>query len=244
MARIIILLLDSFGIGSSEDAVAYGDSGADTFRHIVEYCQTSKTTVHRKLPGPIRLPNLKKRGLFAASRLSRGEALSSCDTDCIEHSQYGYCVEISHGKDTPSGHWEIAGVPVLFDWGYFPHTVPTFPDALIRDFIEKAKLPGILGNCHASGTVIIEELGEEHIKTGKPIVYTSADSVFQIAAHEQAFGLDRLFEISQIARELVDPLNIGRVISRPFLGTKGQFYRTGNRKDYSMPPLLQPYLKS
>jgi phosphopentomutase len=236
MARVIILLLDSFGIGSSEDAVLYGDSGADTFKHIVEFCQDSKTTVHRKLPGPIRLPNLAKRGLFAASRLSRNEPLSPSDTNCIEHSQYGYCVEISHGKDTPSGHWEIAGVPVLFDWGYFPDTVPTFPDDLIKTFIEKAKLPGILGNCHASGTVIIEELGEEHIKTGKPIVYTSADSVFQIAAHEQVFGLERLYEISQIARELIEPLNIGRVIARPFLGTKGHFYRTGNRKDYSMPP--------
>ncbi len=236
MARAIILLLDSFGIGSSEDAALYGDSGADTFKHIVEYCQGSKTTVHRKQPGPIRLPNLTKRGLFAASRLSRGEALSSSDTNSIEHSQYGYCVEISHGKDTPSGHWEIAGVPVLFDWGYFPDTVPTFPDALIQEFIKQAQLPGILGNCHASGTVIIEQLGEEHIKTGKPIVYTSADSVFQIAAHEEAFGLGRLYEISQLARKLVDPLSIGRVIARPFLGIPGQFYRTGNRKDYSMPP--------
>ncbi len=136
--------------------------------------------------------------------------------------------------DTPSGHWEIAGVPVLFDWSYFPQTVPTFPPELISAFVERAGLPGILGDKHASGTEIIKELGEEHVRTGKPICYTSGDSVFQIAVHEEHFGLERLYEI---ARELVDPYNIGRVIARPFIGEAAEdFQRTGNRRDYSVLP--------
>src|SRR3990167_5484703 len=149
---------------------------------------------------------------------------------------YGCAEELSHGKDTQSGHWEIAGVPVLFDWGYFSNDNPCFPEALLQQFIAEAKLPGVLGNKHASGTVIIEELGAEHQRTGKPIVYTSADSVFQIAAHEESFGLERLYEICEIARRLVDKYNIGRVIARPFLGTPGYYKRTGNRHDYATPP--------
>lgn len=236
MARAIILLLDSFGIGSSEDAIEYGDQGADTFGHIIAYCQNNLSTDKRKYIGPLQIPNLTKRGLLAASRLSQGKTLRSSDLTNIDHAQFGYCVEISHGKDTPSGHWEICGVPVLFDWGYFPDTCPTFPPDLIQNFVQASHLPGILGDQHASGTTIIAELGEEHIRTGKPIVYTSGDSVFQIAAHEEHFGLDRLYQICEIARNLVDPLNIGRVIARPFVGTPGNFYRTGNRKDYSMMP--------
>jgi phosphopentomutase len=150
---------------------------------------------------------------------------------------FGHAKELSRGKDTPSGHWEIAGVPVDFDWGYFPLTVPTFPAELTDALIEEAKLPGILGNCHASGTTIIAELGEEHIKTGKPICYTSADSVFQIAAHEEHFGLERLYEVCEIAFKLVEPYNIGRVIARPFLGeTPTDFKRTANRRDLAVPP--------
>lgn len=236
MARAIILLLDSFGIGSSEDAIEYGDQGADTFGHIIAYCQNNLSTDKRKYIGPLQIPNLTKRGLLAASRLSQGKTLRNSDLTNIDHAQFGYCVEISHGKDTPSGHWEICGVPVLFDWGYFPDTCPTFPPDLIQNFVQASHLPGILGDQHASGTTIIAELGEEHIRTGKPIVYTSGDSVFQIAAHEEHFGLDRLYQICEIARNLVDPLNIGRVIARPFVGTPGNFYRTGNRKDYSMMP--------
>ena len=141
-------------------------------------------------------------------------------------------------EDTPSGHWEMAGVPVPFKWGTFPETVPCFPDSLIDNFLLQTGLPGILGNCHASGTEIIKQLGEEHIKTGKPICYTSADSVFQIAAHEQHFGLERLLEISAIAKSLVDDLNITRVIARPFIGeTAATFQRTANRKDLTTPPI-------
>jgi phosphopentomutase len=151
-------------------------------------------------------------------------------------SAYGCASEQSHGKDTPSGHWEIAGVPVLFDWGYFPPAYPSFPQELINELIARAKLPGILANRHASGTEIIVELGEEHERTGKPIMYTSGDSVFQIAAHEESFGLERLYEISLIARELVNEHKIGRVIARPFLGKPGSYKRTGNRRDFSIPP--------
>jgi phosphopentomutase len=144
---------------------------------------------------------------------------------------------MSSGKDTPSGHWEIAGLPVLFDWGYFTGKTDTFPPELLDKLIERANLPGVLGNCHASGTTIIAELGDEHVRTGKPIVYTSADSVFQIACHEEAFGLDRLYELCDIARELVDEYNIGRIIARPFVGDGPDSYvRTGNRRDLTTPP--------
>ena len=150
---------------------------------------------------------------------------------------YGAAQEISTGKDTPSGHWEIAAVPVPFDWGYFPQTVPTFPQSLTDAIIERGEVPGVLGNRHASGTEIIEMFGEEHIQSGKPICYTSSDSVIQIAAHEQHFGLDRLYELCLVVRELVDPLNIGRVIARPFVGeAAGDFERTANRRDFAVPP--------
>jgi phosphopentomutase len=152
--------------------------------------------------------------------------------------QWGYGVETSRGKDTPSGHWEIAGTPVDFDWGYFPQTIPALPESLTRSMIAEANLSGILANRHASGTAVIVDYGEEHLRTLKPICYTSADSVLQIAAHEEAFGLERLYELCRISRRLCDPLNIGRVIARPFLGkTAPEFARTANRKDFSMPPL-------
>jgi len=149
---------------------------------------------------------------------------------------YGAAREKSLGKDTPSGHWEMAGVPVLTEWGYFPRREPCFPTALTDALIVRAGVPGLLGNRHASGTEIIAELGDAHVTSGKPIAYTSGDSVFQIAAHEDSFGLERLYDICAIARQLVDAYNIGRVIARPFAGAAGQFTRTGNRRDYSQPP--------
>ncbi len=229
MARAFIILLDSFGIGASEDAVKYGDAGADTLRHIAEYCLATR---HR----PLHIPNLTRLGINGAAIISTGKPVAGLATDIIIEAAYGCAVENSFGKDTPSGHWEIAGVPALFDWGYFPPEYPSFPQELLDDLIAQAHLPGVLGNKHASGTEIIVELGEEHQKTGKPIVYTSADSVFQIAAHEKNVGLERLDEICLIARKLVDEYNIGRVIARPFLGTPGHYYRTGNRRDYAVPP--------
>jgi len=151
--------------------------------------------------------------------------------------RYGHAAELSSGKDTPSGHWEIAGLPVLFDWGYFTGKTDTFPPELLEKLIKRADLPGVLGNCHASGTTIIAELGDEHVRTGKPIVYTSADSVFQIACHEEAFGLERLYALCDIERELVDEYKIGRSIARPFVGDGPATYvRTGNRRDLTTPP--------
>lgn len=228
MPRAIILLFDSFGIGASQDAKQYGDAGANTLGHIADYrAQQNK---------PLQLPNLSRLGLAMAALSSTGIFPTGLDRNAVISGAYGYAVEQSKGKDTPSGHWEIAGVPVLFDWGYFPPEYPSFPKALTDVFIQRGNLPGILGNRHASGTQIIDELGEEHINSGKPIAYTSGDSVFQIAAHEESFGLQKLYDLCKLARELVDPYNIGRVIARPFTGTPGNFRRTGNRRDLSIPP--------
>ena len=245
-ARVCILLMDSLGIGASLDAPAYGDEGANTFGSIHQACLESRADIPGLRHGPLLIPNLTRLGLYHATVASSGVKLLDLATVAEPAGYYGYAVEQSLGKDTPSGHWELAGVPVLFEWGYFPETIPCFPAELIEEFITLAALPGVLGLKHASGTDIIAELGEEHILSGKPIVYTSADSVFQIAAHEQYFGLQRLYEISEIARKLVDKYQVGRVISRPFIGTPGSFKRTGNRRDYAtLPPelTLLDYLK-
>jgi len=236
MPRAFIILLDSFGVGATSDAVKYGDVGADTLRHIAEFCASGKANKEGVRQGPLALPNLTRLGLNEAAIASSGKSVPGLSTDSPLQGAYGCAAEVSHGKDTPSGHWEIAGVPVLFDWGYFSPEYPSFPKKLLDAFIKKAEIPGILGNIHASGTDIIAELGDEHLRTGKPIVYTSADSVFQIAAHEEFFGLQKLQDICLIARDLVDAYNIGRVIARPFSGESGHYYRTGNRRDYSIPP--------
>jgi phosphopentomutase len=191
----------------------------------------------RSAEGPLQLPNLARLGLYEASRESTGQYPAGAETSVEVIGAYGFAEEMSSGKDTPSGHWEIAGVPVLFDWGYFTDKTDTFPRKLLDSLIERSGVPGVLGNCHSSGTVIIAELGDEHVRTGKPIVYTSADSVFQVAAHEQAFGLDRLYRFCDIARGLVDEYNVGRVIARPFVGDSADNYmRTGNRRDLTTPP--------
>src|SRR5690606_36809912 len=153
------------------------------------------------------------------------------------NGKFGWAQELSSGKDTPSGHWEMAGVPVLFDWGYFLEPTNSFPQELLDKIVEEASLPGYLGNCHASGTTIIADLGEEHMRTGKPIFYTSADSVFQIACHEESFGLEKLYQLCECVRRLLEPYNVGRVIARPFVGdNSSNFKRTGNRRDYAVPP--------
>jgi phosphopentomutase len=224
MSRALLCILDSAGIGGAPDAEAYGNKGANTLGHIAAL-------------RPMHLPNLSKLGLGHAMQAATGEAPRGFDLDIQPIGQWGYAVETSKGKDTPSGHWEIAGVPVTFEWGYFPQTIPCFPKELTDAMIAQAKLPGILGNKHASGTAIIEEFGVEHMRTAKPIVYTSADSVLQIAAHEESFGLDNLYRLCKIAFPLVAPFRIGRVIARPFTGTSpANFERTGNRRDYSVKP--------
>ncbi len=230
MKRAIILVMDSFGIGACDDAEKFGDTGSNTLGNIAKACESDRGK-------PLHLPNLASLGLFHAASESCGNPPAGCALPTEISGCYGYAAELSTGKDTPSGHWEMAGVPVLFDWGYFEKKTGSFPQALLDELIERANLPGVLGNCHASGTEIIRELGEEHVKSGKPIVYTSADSVFQIACHEDSFGLDALYELCAVARELVDDYNIGRVIARPFVGDDADSYsRTGNRKDLAVPP--------
>lgn len=244
--RVCILLMDSFGIGASLDAARYGDAGANTFMHIHEACERGNGDIAGSRQGILKLPNLAQLGLYHAAVASSGVAFVDLALLPEPSSYYGYAVEQSLGKDTPSGHWELAGVPVTFEWGYFPDKPHCFPAELIDAFVKQANLPGVLGEKHASGTTILDELGDEHMRTGKPIVYTSADSVFQIAAHEDTFGLDRLYQICDIARNLVDQYQIGRVIARPFTGQAGSFKRTANRKDYAtLPPAktLLDYLK-
>lgn len=234
--RVIILLMDSLGIGASLDAVKYGDEGANTFAHIAKAALEGQADKIGLRQGPLKLPHLTKLGLYHATLASSGLKWLDLSSTPTPTCLYGYAVEQSFGKDTPSGHWELAGVPVLFDWGYFPDTMPCFPSALIDEWLKRTGLPGALGQIHASGTEIIQAYGQEHLLTGKPIIYTSADSVFQIAAHEETFGLQRLYDICEVARELVDAYQIGRVIARPFVGQPGSFIRTGNRRDYAIPP--------
>jgi phosphopentomutase len=236
MARAIVIVLDSVGCGGAEDAAAYGDEGADTLGHIAEACTNGRGDRQGLRRGPLSLPNLDRLGLGQAMAASTGRKPPGL-SDVEPIGQWGFGVETSRGKDTPSGHWEIAGTPVRFDWGYFPQTIPAFPPSLTAALIAQANLPGILGDKHASGAGVIQELGEEHLRSLKPICYTSADSVLQIAAHEEAFGLERLYDLCRIARRLCDPLNIGRVIARPFVGRRaGEFTRTPHRKDFAIPP--------
>lgn len=229
MRRVILIVLDSFGLGGAPDASAFGDEGANTLGTIAQFCDDN----HRAL----NMPNMMALGLGHAAQLACGRFPTGLNAEIPVVGLWGAACEVSKGKDTPSGHWEIAGLPVPFDWGYFPKTVPAFPDDLIETITRQQNLTGILGNCHASGTDIIAQFGEEHIRTGKPIFYTSTDSVLQVAAHEEHFGLERLYELCTALRILVDPLNIGRVIARPFIGeNSSNFERTGNRRDFAVPP--------
>ncbi len=233
MSRIILCVLDSAGCGGAPDAAAFGDEGANTLGHIALACAGGRVEEGRS--GSLLVPNLERLGLGAAMRLASGMDLPGFASK--PQGFWGAATEVSLGKDTPSGHWELAGVPVPWDWFYFPNTVPTFPPELIAEFCRRAKLPGILGDCHAPGIPIVEKLGAESVRTGKPICYTSADSVFQIAAHEAAFGLERLYGICRIAADLMHPMRVGRVIARPFLGDDlAGFKRTSNRRDYAMTP--------
>ena len=218
--RALIIVIDSFGIGYLPDAEKYGDGGANTALHI---CQTV---------GGASWPFLQKMGLGNASELL-GNTLPGCEA--VEHplADFGVMKEKSPGKDTTTGHWEIAGLELTKPFTVFPPEYPSFPDALVKAFTAKTGR-GVLGNKAASGTVIIEELGAEHIKTGKPIIYTSGDSVFQIAAHEDVIPVEELYEMCRKARSLCDEYQVGRVIARPFVGKPGSFTRTKGRKDFSI----------
>ena len=237
MPRAIIVVLDSVGIGGAPDAKAFGDEGSDTLGHIALACARGEADKEGLRSGPLSLPNMEAMGLGLASEMANGERPAGFDFDGPATASYTCAAEVSSGKDTPSGHWEIAGVPVLKQWCHFPETQPAFPSDLTDAMIKQGDLPGILGNKHASGTEIIKEHGIAHITSGSPIVYTSADSVVQIAAHEDFFGLERLYKLCAITRKLVDPLDVQRVVARPFIGKSADtFERTGNRRDYSVPP--------
>ena len=223
MSRAFLFVMDSVGIGGAPDAASFGDEGSNTVGHISD---------HKKL----HIPNLTNLGLAKAVKAASGSA-HGLDVEAPTTGSFGFATEVSQGKDTITGHWEMAGVPLKFGWGYFPHSIPAFPQSLMDEILKRCNLPGFLAMCHASGTQVIEDFGEEHMRSGKPIIYTSADSVLQIAAHEESFGLQRLYDVCKVARELTFALNIGRVIARPFLGTTAaNFTRTGNRKDYAVLP--------
>ena len=243
MSRAFILVADSLGIGGAADAERFGDKGADTFGHIAKACAVGDADIRGVREGPLDIPNLTRLGLVRASARSRGTSPDGVDADVEPQAAYGCASQQSLGKDTPSGHWEIAGLPVDFEWGFFPRIEPCFPTELITNLVTRCDLPGILGDKHASGTDIITDFGEEQIRSGKPICYTSADSVFQIAAHEQHFGLEHLYEVCAVAKELLRPLTIGRVIARPFIGEDADsFKRTANRRDLTTPPHAETLL--
>ncbi|HEV7700248.1 MAG TPA: phosphopentomutase [Pyrinomonadaceae bacterium] len=225
--RICLMVMDSAGIGEMPDAASWGDAGADTIGHILESRRVD-------------LPNLQRLGLGNIMPL---KGLAAIDAPI---GSYGKCTLKSNGKDTTTGHWEMAGIILEKAFPTFPHG---FPPRVLDRFVAEAKVPGVLGNIPASGTEIIKQLGEEHVATGKPIVYTSADSVFQIAAHEEVVPIDRLYEICEIARGILQGEDkVGRVIARPFLGNNAaDFKRTENRHDYAVPPPVKnllPLLKN
>ena len=217
MNNFFLIILDGVGIGELPDAADYGDEGSDTLCNIAEAVNG------------LNLPNLEKLGI---GNIKEIKGIKKTDKPI---ASYGKMKEVSKGKDSTTGHWEIGGLYVDTDFSYFPNG---FPKEIINKFLELTGCKGVLGNKPASGTEIIKELGDKHVETGYPIVYTSADSVFQIAAHEEVIPLKRQYEICEITREkvLTSPLNVGRVIARPFLGHSGNYIRTTNRKDYSLDP--------
>ncbi|WP_373354446.1 phosphopentomutase [Pseudoroseicyclus sp. CXY001] len=238
MSRAFLVVLDSAGVGGAPDAANFfngrvPDTGANTLGHIAEACAAGRAEEGRS--GPLHLPNLAALGLGRAITLASG--FPDPWPDAAVTGAFGAATEISPGKDTPSGHWELAGVPVPWDWGYFPDSDPAFPEELMAEVARLAGTEGTLCNRHGSGTAVIEEFGEEHLKSGWPICYTSVDSVFQIAAHEEVFGLDRLLQLCEALAPRLHAMKIGRVIARPFLGaTAADFKRTPHRRDYAIAP--------
>ena len=238
MSRAFLVVMDSVGIGGARDAHKFfnqdrPDTGANTLAHIAQACAEGRAEEGRS--GPLRVPTLDRLGLGAATRAASGDATPGLDTD--PSGFWAVAHETSIGKDTPSGHWELAGLPVPWDWYYFPDTRPAFPKELVDQICKTAGVDGILANRHASGTQIIDELGALHMQTGFPICYTSADSVFQVAAHEESFGLGRLYAFCEAIAPILHEMKVGRVIARPFEGSETTgFSRTNNRKDYAITP--------
>lgn len=226
--RATVLVIDSFGIGALPDADSYGDEGSNTAGHIAG-----------AIDGEI-WPNLRGLGLGNAAALL-GSTLAGCEPVDRPDARFGVMAETSPGKDTTTGHWELMGVVLDRAFHTFPKEEPSFPAELLDAFTDRIGR-GVLGNCAASGTVIIQDLGDEHVSTGKPILYTSSDSVFQIAAHEEVIPVDELYRMCEIARELCDPYRVGRVIARPFVGSTGNYTRTSGRRDFSMEPAEETLL--
>lgn len=237
MPRAFLVVMDSVGIGGAPDADRFfngeiPDTGANTLGHIAQACAAGQAEDGRS--GALHLPHLSALGLGPALTLASGMQAAALNGPVS--GTWGAATEVSQGKDTPSGHWELAGLPVPWDWHYFPDASPAFPTDVSDHVARMAGTEGILGNIHASGTTIIEQLGQQHCDSGWPICYTSADSVFQIAAHEEHFGLDRLLRLcAQVAPYLHD-MKVGRVIARPFVGKAGAFERTPHRRDYAITP--------
>jgi phosphopentomutase len=237
--RAFLVVMDSAGIGGAPDAGSFfngdlPDTGANTIGHIAQACAAGRAEEGRS--GPLRLPHLAGLGLGAALQAASG--LEIADLNAPLTGTWGAATEVSRGKDTPSGHWELAWLPVPWDWTYFPRTENSFDADLIALVCAAAGTDGILGNCHAPGTAIIERLGAEHMRTGFPICYTSADSVFQIAAHDETFGLERLLKLCADIAPALHAQRVGRVIARPFVGDgQAGFTRTPHRRDFAiMPP--------
>lgn len=227
MARAFLIVLDSVGCGGAPDAGRFfngdlPDTGANTLGHIITQ-------------QGLNVPNMDALGLGAAVRLSTG--IETLGLDAKPQGRWGAAREVSLGKDTPSGHWELAGLPVPWDWTYFPDTVPAFPQWVTKALCDAAATNQILCNGHSNGIKVIDELGEEHLKTGYPICYTSADSVLQIAAHEESFGLERLLQMCRDVAPMLHEMRVGRVIARPFKGSsRADFKRTKNRRDFAITP--------
>ncbi len=227
MTRAILMVMDSVGCGGAPDAAEFGDAGANTLGHVIQARAAAGT--------PLRAPTLEGLGLGAAIRTASDIDLPGFDAP--PHGLHGAATERSRGKDTPTGHWELAGVPVPWEWTLFPDADPAIPPAITGEIVARAGLSGSLCNRHASGMPVLRDYGQEHIATGKPIFYTSADSVLQIAAHEEHFGLERLYDLCAVAAEIVHPMRVGRVIARPFVGeTVDSFTRTSHRRDLAIPP--------
>ncbi|QJF52192.1 phosphopentomutase [Roseobacter ponti] len=238
MARAFLVVMDSVGIGGAPDAQRFfnggvPDEGSNTVAHIADHCARGLAEDGRS--GPLKVPFLNSLGLSRAVDLASGVRMRGDDVP--PNGLWGAATEQSQGKDTPSGHWELAGLPVPWAWHYFPDEEPAFPEEITAKVCALAGTEGILGNCHASGTQIIGSLGEEHMRTGWPICYTSADSVFQIAAHEESFGLEALLNLCQALAPHLHEMKVGRVIARPFTGSPSAgFERTANRRDYAIRP--------
>ena len=233
MPRAFVIVMDSVGCGGAPDAAAFGDRGANTLAHIAQACASGRAEEGRS--GPLHVPHLDALGLGAAIRLASGAEAPGLDAE--PRGLWGAATEASRGKDTVSGHWELMGVPVPWEWHLFPRTDPALPPDLLAEIAHLAGADGTLGGVHASGVPVIEKHGAEHVATGRPIVYTSADSVVQIAAHEEAFGLRRLLDLCEALAPRVHAMRVGRVIARPFTGSAGEgFRRTGNRRDLALPP--------